>query len=535
MPPRTDRAAQREALLKLGAAVAEEMRAGHGGDTAGTVGDALAAMPQATLEIVGLIGREARRRRPDAHLVAALAFMCGQALETLRYGVERQDPDAAAMLDAVRGRLVREARSDRADAGVLMLVTKQFAVAKLDIGEELRGAMGDMLDEQSDEAAEAGAGDLDMERHLVDLARELGDDAFAIHGELSETASSFPIDHRLAMASFMLASDADPVRDAALGWLFDPDPEVAPALCGSLVEEAAAGRLGGTALRRLVAVRNWLPAAARPGVDAAVRTARRKGSEPAPPPASAVEDLRISGFDGSGAASVFALVRAGKRHAVASLLFKLGHGVRDAWVHRDLGRAEARAQVDRVAGEIDLVPVSSATVRRLLAHMLGLNAEGAPPPFGALDAAEALGLGIVNPEPATPEDVVALALGEDEGEPDGLDVLADAATWPARYGFMGSWFEDDAAVDEALLGRKGLSRARKVDVVLDAVVAPRRRRWGEMLAWTALITADADAREEATRFALAAAALLGDRPAPEVPLLRAIAESTVEARRLRRG
>ncbi len=325
------------------------------GDTAGAVGDALAAMPQATLEIVGLIGREARRRRPDAHLVAALAFMCGQALETLRYGVERQDPDAAAMLDAVRGRLVREARSDRADPGVLMLVTKQFAVAKLDIGEELRGAMGDMLDEQSDEAAEAGAGDLDMERHLVELARELGDDAFAIHGELGETASSFPIDHRLAMASFMLASDADPVRDAALGWLFDPEPGVVPALCASLWRRPTIGRLGGTALRRLVAVRNWLPPAARPGVDAAVRAARRKGGEPAPLPAPARRGAAHLGLRRLGRGQ---RLRAGAHrrkpaaHAVASLLIKLGHGVRDAWVHRDLD-ARRRAGAARPRGGRD--------------------------------------------------------------------------------------------------------------------------------------------------------------------------------------
>ena len=270
-------------------------------------------------------------------------------------------------------------------------------------------------------------------------------------------------------------------------------------------------------------------------VDAAVRAARRKGGEPAPLAPPAVEDLRISGFDGSGAASAFALVRTGKRHAVASVLFKLGHGVRDAWVHRDMTRAEARAQLDRVAGEIDLVPVSPSTLRRLLGHMLSFNVEGVPPPFGTLDAVEALGLDTVNPEPAPPEDVVAAALGEADGEAADADVLADAASWPARYGFMGSWFEDDAAVDEALLGRKGLSKARKVDLVLDTVVAPRRRRWGEMLAWMALITADADAREEATRFALAAAALLGDRPAAEMPLLRAIADGTVEARRLRRG
>jgi hypothetical protein len=130
--------------------------------------------------------------------------------------------------------------------------------------------------------------------------------------------------------------------------------------------------------------------------------------------------------------------------------------------------------------------------------------------------------------------VVSAVLGEADAEAEKADLLAESAGWPARYGFMGSWFEDDAAVDEALAGRKGLSKARKVDLVLGAVVAPRRRRWGEMLAWMALITAESDAREEATRFALVAAALLGDRDAAEVPLLRAIADATVEARRLRR-
>ena len=242
------------------------------------------------------------------------------------------------------------------------------------------------------------------------------------------------------------------------------------------------------------------------------------------------------GFDGSGAASVFALVRTGKRYAVASLLFKLGHGVRDAWVHRDLTRIEARAQLDRVAGEIDLVPVSPATLKRLLAHALSLNVEGVPPPFGTLDAVEVLGLGTINPETATPEDLVAAALGEARRR--------GRARRRARHGrrlagalrlhgklVRGRW----PPSTRRLLGRKGLSKARKVDLVLQAVVAPRRRRWGEMLAWMALITADADAREEATGFALVAAALLGDRAAAEVPLLRAIAEGTVEARRLRRG
>ena len=83
--------------------------------------------------------------------------------------------------------------------------------------------------------------------------------------------------------------------------------------------------------------------------------------------------------------------------------------------------------------------------------------------------------------------------------------------------------------------RKGLSRARKIDLVLDRVVAPGRQRWGEMLGWMALITADNGDHDEAIRFAVVAEAMLGERPAGQVPLLRAIAEATIEARRYRRG
>ena len=398
MVARMDRAAQRAALLELGAAVAKEMRAGQGGESAGAVGEALAAMPQATLEIVGLIGREARRRRPDPHLVAALGYICGQALETLRYGVERQDPGAAATLDAVRDRLVAEARSDRADAAVLMLVTKQFAIAKLDIGEELRGAMGDILDEQAEEAATEGGGDLDMDRHLVELSHELGDDPFALHLELAETASAFPVDHRLAMASFMLASETPAVHEAALGLALRRRPRRG---AGPLQRLDRGGRRRATRRHGAASSRDGAQLVAAGGArrhrlrhphGAAARRGALAGRSP-----PRWRSCACRASTASGAASAFALVRLGQRYAVASVLFKFGHGVRDAWVHRGLTRGEAKAQIERVSAEIDLVPLTPAMLSRLLAHMLSLNVVGTPPPFGLLDVVEALGLGTLNP------------------------------------------------------------------------------------------------------------------------------------------
>lgn len=535
MAPRTGRTAQRAALLELGASVAEEMRAGQGGQRTGSVGEALAAMPDATLEIVGLIGREARRRRPDQHLVAALAYMVGQALEGLRYGVERDDPEAAAMLEAVRRRLVAEARSDRADPAVLTLLARQFAIARLDVGDELRDAMGGILAEEAEAAAEAGDAGLDMERHLADLGRELGDDPFAIHAELSETASPFPIEHRLAMASFMLGSEAAAVREAALGWLFDPAAEVRTTLAEALLEEAAVGRLGPVTLRRLVVLRNWMPQPDREAIDAAVRLARRKGAEPQPIPPVAIEAVRMSAFDGSGAASAFALVKAGRHCAVVSMLFKLGHGLRDAWVHRGLTRAEAEAEMGHVASEIELVALAPLTLHRILSHAFALHGATLPPPFAAVDVVEALGFGALNPEPLAPDAIVDEILAHaGDAALDIASALTASGEWTSHYGFMQSWFEDDAAVDEAFKGRKGLSRTRRIDLVLDRVIVPRRRRWGEMLAWTALITVDDDDPGEAVAFAAVAREVMGERPAVEIPLLRAIATATLDARRQRR-
>ena len=55
MATRLSRTAQRAALLELGGVVAEELKRGLTGDGTRTVGDVLAGMPQAVLDVMGLI------------------------------------------------------------------------------------------------------------------------------------------------------------------------------------------------------------------------------------------------------------------------------------------------------------------------------------------------------------------------------------------------------------------------------------------------------------------------------------------------
>jgi hypothetical protein len=75
---------------------------------------------------------------------------------------------------------------------------------------------------------------------------------------------------------------------------------------------------------------------------------------------------------------------------------------------------------------------------------------------------------------------------------DGL--LTEGADLADEYPFLDSWFEDGDQV-QALLGGKPLSRARREAVVLEQVLDPRRRRWADLLAWTAFQLSRSDEDE----------------------------------------
>jgi hypothetical protein len=113
---------------------------------------------------------------------------------------------------------------------------------------------------------------------------------------------------------------------------------------------------------------------------------------------------------------------------------------------------------------------------------------------------------------------------------DGL--LREGADLADEYPFLDSWFEDGDQV-QALLGGKRLSRARREAVVLEQVLEPRRRRWADLLAWTAFLLSRSDEDERWLDFYAAARALVEGRGVGDIPILRYVAGQTVEAQKHR--
>lgn len=195
----------RASLVRLGRLVMADVAAGRPGANSEMASRLLQKQPEAVLDLIDMLLAEARKPRRNENLVSAFAFMTGQALEAMRYGAEGGQEEAAGMVEAVRQRLLVLSKEDRAEPALLLLILREFALAKLDPGPELRKQMQRLAEETP--ASAPGPGDIEtLDAHFEDLAREAGGDPFQLYEQVREMAEAFPEDHRAAMGAWLLQS-----------------------------------------------------------------------------------------------------------------------------------------------------------------------------------------------------------------------------------------------------------------------------------------------------------------------------------------
>jgi hypothetical protein len=521
----------RAAMTELARHVAADMGRGQASANLMTVGDTLAAFPGAALEIVTLIVAESHKKRPNAGLINAFGFMLGEVMTVLRFGVERGRTEAIAEVAAIRSRVQDVARDGTLSSTALMLVLRQFVTAKLELGDALKAAVDDAMEQH----ARTSSDELDpaaLDSHLADLSQHCRGDVFAIQMEISEEASAFPDEFRVTMAACMMAASDPAIREAAVAWVLDPSPETRRQIAPLLLQVAQSGRVSGTMLRRLITMRNWLPDDERPAIDSIIRACRQKNIEITSLPAIEVNQVLATAVDGSGAQSLHVMVKDKRKRALAAILLKPA-GIRDAFVNSGLSSAEADDLLTRVEAQTEHFESGTEHLRLALAHGLAASRDsGILPPFGLVDVLERIGLTGVQPETLSTEALVALLL-EEVSEKDSSSLLGKALNastrWDNIYVFIESWLEDEAAVDVLLTGSRR-SRAQKAELVLREYLPLLRHKWAHLIAWTALtLRQDEMAGDDWLSFALVARELLGARKLEEFPIMVSIARRTVEA------
>ena len=362
--------------------------------------------PEHVFDLVDLLAKEGKKKRPSDKLIGGYAFLLAHGLEMLRYAVDRDDTATMALVDRLRRHLIEAGEAGRISPPVLLLALHQFASAKLEMGDDLRTLMQWLM--ENDGATRAAVEGGEAADHFARLAEQFGGDPFAIHACLDETVEAIPEDARAGLVMAAFADNEPAIREAVVGFLLHASTEVRVKLAELLELAAPRGLVTPTMLRRMIAMRNWLPASSRNAVDQAIKAARKKGVECAPWPRAELRQVLSSGVDGSGGFTVLVIGVEGGKPLVAGLLLKHGFGVRDAWVRRNTTVVDLREIVGQVASEIGLTDTSMDYVRVVCGQALAINLEGShQPPFGLLDCAEAIGLSNLNPDPLSVDKLVA--------------------------------------------------------------------------------------------------------------------------------
>ena len=281
----------------------------------------------------------------------------------------------------------------------------------------------------------------------------------------------------------------------------------------------------------MVLLRDWVAETRREPIDEAIRACRKRDVSAVSERAPEVREVLLSGADGAGAQSAFVVLKEGRSFVLASLLLKQGHGVKDAWVRREIRRAEADEMLTGINEEVEHFAGSIAAIETCLANALAINlVSRTPPPFGLVDFVETVGLQAMRPVRLTGDELINRFLAEipagRKEEAQVAGALAASARWPLIYTGMQSWFEEGEPVDRVLSAVK--TRKKRLENVLDQILPIRRARWAELLAWTALALRAAE-NSAWTELALVAHELGGERPLKDIPLAGFIARNTVEA------
>ena len=85
----------RTALTRLAKSVAADMTSGRMSDGLVRSVHALEAEPKHVFDLVDLLAKEGKKKKPNDELIAGYAFLVAHGLEQLRYGVERADASPA--------------------------------------------------------------------------------------------------------------------------------------------------------------------------------------------------------------------------------------------------------------------------------------------------------------------------------------------------------------------------------------------------------------------------------------------------------
>jgi hypothetical protein len=509
----------------------------------------LAARPRIVLALLDLLlethAPDGRQVEPPPEFDACLLLL-EDGLTQIRYSVERGRPWAVSLSKETQQAIAERAFLPEVDARVSQGLLRALHESKLDLHPAIK-AQSEKLAEYYASFGAGRDGVPELSRAMEHLAKD-AKDAFELFEALVAQFSTVPEEAQaLAFGAAALQSRNPMVLEMAALSPLHPNRTVARMASSGLAAAWRPDAVSSIALRRLVALRSWLPAGDRPPVGELIKVLQKAGAAagagPAPLLAPRAASLLASAFDGSGVQGGWWLRDRKRPYFLVGVLVKQGEGIRDALMQKDLTKGETMdlAQDFRHSGGAKSVRTGYGD--RLTSHFLWVGTQhDHAPPARLLHGAETLGGAYWQPQRMDADaELVRLEglLGKPlDSRPELVQrVLERSADWPSEEEFASSWFEDDARVDTLLRDAVGPPEhwlngmERATQVLMKEVLEAKRELWAERMLWMALWAESvADRRRPSWEAFTVLARLLRDGvPVGDIPLMHAVAARSVQS------
>jgi hypothetical protein len=495
--------------------------------------------PKLAVGALEVLIKEGLKARPDDDLMKAYMLVAAYAIEQARFDIENNAPSAGVISAQLRAVALKACVSVKVPSGLVLLISQLFGAAQLDVGPDFRAGLQQRFEaeadqEPTDEDIEAG------ENYFGNIASNCDNDEFAAYEVVREQLSAMPDKMRLGMVMSMLDDPNVVVRHAGLGFLFND--QAARRFTLDLLNNMTQPEqlISPVSLRRMQALQPWLPAEERGALAQAIASCRAAGGKTAAWPKTADLSVYASGLDGVGAQNIVIVVQDGTigrgkkaipTYAFMALLGKVGFGLRDAWGREHLTEPELNELMDRLDDATGLTATTATYAIAAVQYFLGMNVQaGTMPPFGLLAVAERCGWTELTPHAPSVEHLVRTLVDATDAKtrtPATRQRLLKTADWLDGHRMHETWFEDCPEVT-ALFAKK-MSKDKRRQALLTGLLQNRRRRWAELMAWTAFAAQNAGPDSDWQQFAIVAEELLGDRPLADIALMQMIANQTIAA------
>ena len=472
-----------------------------------------------------------KARRRDTDLIHAHSFLLTLQLETIRLRLERGWDWATNLVEAYQQRVIKLGHDQTIAVEDWFELAAALGRAKVPVTAAFQQALADAgtPPEASEDTHLASM------RLLIGQIADMVERPFEVIDAFSELTAVLPAAVRTFMAHELALSPHAVLRDAVPLMLLDGDPEVRRTAALALEQIADPETLSPDSLRRIIAVRNWVPEADRAAIDRVIRKARGKGVDCAQWPPAGDLTVLISAIDGSGNQTVIASAKSGRKALLAGILLRHGAGVEDAWCDRETPAREIAGTLRSARQDTGAIEVDRRYLDMVVQNTIaaGLAAGHVPGP-AVLDVAEALrGVDWQDRRLDIAAEAQRLfdALEPGHKSVRGIEAsLRRSGDWDDDI--AETWCEEGTAVRVAIAAAPDGDDGAAAHQVLDAILPGVRMKWAERFLLLALWAQAANAPAQRTRwvdYAILAQTLCGDRPLSEIPVMQAIAERSVEA------